>query len=127
MKKIILIIFWICGVAASVKSQDSHCMKSLRTGTFIYPQYRDKVIIKRTKNKQIEYIKDEKTTIYMKIEWLAEDRYTLTILKIKGSNVADTGDHKFYVYITSCENGLYHYQCKSTLYGDSDNYIKKIK
>lgn len=120
----VLISFFASSLAVA---QNKDCLKSIRTGTFIYPQYGNDVIITRTKTKQIEHIKADNSKIYMKIEWPEDDRYILTFIKIKGNEQADMKNHKLYVNITSCENGEYHYHCKSSLYGDSDSYIKKIK
>ncbi len=102
-------------------------MKSLRTGTFIYPKYGNEVIIKRTKTKQIESYDNGKSKIYMSIEWPADDQYVLTFVKIKSEDKGDMKGHKLYVSIISCDNGTYQYHCKSDIYGDSDSSIQKIK
>jgi hypothetical protein len=111
----------------SFAQKDTDCLKSLRTGTFIYPQYGNEVIIRRTKTKQIESFDNGKSKIYMTIEWPSDDLYILTFTKVKGQDKGDMKGHKLYVSITSCNNGIYQYHCKSDIYGDSDSSIKKIK
>ena len=93
MKYIFLVstILFLTHLNGFAQTQEDH-LKRHRTGIYQYADSRFAgYVIKRTKKRQIEYSKEKKEKLVLKIEWKSDSEYWLTLKKSNVSGCLKVG------------------------------------
>ncbi len=100
--KTTLLLLSIC-MNSFLWSQTNECSNVFKTGTFVYEDLTLEAVIIRTKKKQKEFWNNGASYIVMKVKWLNDSHYVLTVQKIVNApGCLEKGD-KIWTKIESCE------------------------
>lgn len=112
MKFICLFAILFLSLNTIFAQEKSTCNQGIRNGTFISndPGYED-YSIKRKGNKQIEYIKNQRSRIYSDVNWIDDNTFEITVTRIvrPTKNMKDAEKH--YVFkVINCEGDFHTLQ-----------------
>lgn len=121
MKKFVLLLF--CAINVISISQTKNCLDNIKTGTFYYDSHGKKVIVKRTKRKQIEYYNNGNSKIVNRIEWVSDTEYILTFVKEKNSPGCLKKGDRMKITILECNENTYKAKIESKNCGNGEVVI----
>jgi hypothetical protein len=120
-----LILLVMLTLSLPTFSQQSDCLKAMKTGEFFYPGRKDAAKIIRKKDKQIEIYNNGLSRLVFKLKWANDSTYVLTLKKkINAPGPLKKGDW-IKATITSCEDGKSFCKTVSNNGRTWDGYIQK--
>ena len=126
MKNFFLVSFLVTSVFYS-KAQTKEELQKFHTGTFSYKGMESEVQIIRTKKVQKEIFNKGKSRIIMKIEWLDDSTYVLTVKKIIDSPGCIKKGDKIFATIKSTNGNTYNCAYKSANCGSGETVFIKLE
>jgi hypothetical protein len=113
MVKFFSALFFICCLSEAVYSQDSLCLKNMRTGTFTYEGQEGRVEIIRTRKKQVENYNGGKSKIILRIKWVNDSTYVLTFRRAKNAPGCLKEGDTITTRILECDGNSYYCEYSS--------------
>ena len=111
----------------SLHAQNTECLQKMKTGNFKYLDKREGTTIVRRGNKQIEYSKNKKSKLKLKVKWLNDSTYVLTHKKtVRNPGCLEKGT-QIKVQIISCDGNKYFAKYESETCGNGESWFLKIK
>src|SRR5690606_18000766 len=66
----------------NAEAQEQSCLESFHTGSFRYESESNTIYVERTKTKHVETFNNGSSKIIMRVNWLTDSTYTLTLQKL---------------------------------------------
>ncbi len=127
MKKHMLLLLFVCAGVISF-AQESNKYEKFKTGTFTYAgdAYSGTKIV-RTKSKQTEIINNGQAKVIMKIKWINDSTYVLTLVKaVNAPGCLKKGD-TITTVITSSTGNQYTFRSETANCGGAEATIVKVE